>query len=142
MRSRTDAVAAWPAIAALGPEPLEPAFNAATLAAAVAGRAAPIKAMLMDQRIVAGLGNIYVCEALNLARISPVRVSGRIAPERLERLVDAVRGVLDRAIAVGGSTLRDFKAPDGTLGLFPKNCRVYGREGQACPCGGTVQTPC
>ena len=136
---RTDAVVAWPAIAALGPEPLESAFNAATLATAVAGRAAPIKAMLMDQRIVAGLGNIYVCEALNLARMSPVRVAGGISPERLGRLVDAVRGVLDRAIAVGGSTLRDFKAPDGTLGLFPKDYRVYGREGQACPCGGTVK---
>jgi len=136
---RTDDVEAWPAIAALGPEPLEPAFDAGALAAAVAGRRAPIKAMLMDQRIVAGLGNIYVCEALNLARISPVRVAGRISDVRLERLVAAVRSVLERAIAAGGSTLRDFKAPDGTLGLFPKDYRVYGREGQSCPCGGTVK---
>ena len=136
---RTDAVEAWPAIAALGPEPLEPAFNAGALAAAVAGRAAPIKAMLMDQRIVAGLGNIYVCEALNLAGISPTRAAGKISHARLDRLVTAVRDVLERAIAAGGSTLRDFKAPDGTLGLFPKDYRVYGREGEGCPCGGTVK---
>ena len=73
-----------------------------------------------------------------MARISPARVAGRVSPERLARLVDAVRDVLTRAIAAGGSTLRDFKAPDGTLGLFPKDYRVYGREGEPCPCGSGI----
>ncbi len=131
----TQAVDAWPAIRALGPEPLGPGFNEAMLRARFAGRQAPIKAMLMDQRTVAGLGNIYVCEALNIARISPARAAGRISSARLDVLVGAVRGVLERAIAAGGSTLRDFKAPDGTLGLFPSQYRVYGREGEPCPCG-------
>jgi len=136
---RTEAIEDWPAIKALGPEPLSPDFNVDTLCAKLAGRKAPIKAMLMDQRVVAGLGNIYVCEALNLARIAPARIAGRISRERLSRLVDAVRKVLTAAIDAGGSTLRDFKAPDGTLGDFPAQYRVYGREGDACPCGGTVK---
>lgn len=136
---RTEDVNEWPAIMALGPEPLGVELDAATLAGALVGRKAPIKAMLMDQRIVAGLGNIYVCEALNLARISPARIAGRISRERLERLVSAIREVLTSAIEAGGSTLRDFKAPDGTLGDFPLQYRVYGRQGLACPCGGTVR---
>lgn len=133
---RTEEVRAWPPIAALGPEPLGPEFDAAALHARIADRVAPIKAMLMDQRVVAGLGNIYVCEALNIAGISPARGAGRISRARLERLVDAVRGVLEKAIAAGGSTLRDFHAPDGSRGDFPAQHRVYGREGEACPCGG------
>lgn len=136
---RTDVLADWPAIKSLGPEPLESEFNARALAAKLVGRKAPIKAMLMDQRVVAGLGNIYVCEALNLARISPARAAGRISGARLERLVDAVRDVLLAAIEAGGSTLRDFRAPDGTLGDFPAQYRVYGREGEECPCGGKVR---
>ncbi len=136
---RTEAVDEWPQIAALGPEPLGPDFNAAALAARLAGRKAPIKAMLMDGRIVAGLGNIYVCEALNTARISPARVAGRISVGRLARLVDAIRQVLLAAIEAGGSTLRDFRAPDGSVGYFPLQYRVYGREGETCPCGGTVK---
>lgn len=136
---RTDAVDDWPQIKALGPEPLGPDFDVARLAAQLAGRKAPIKAMLMDGRIVAGLGNIYVCEALNMARISPARVAGRISAERLVRLADAIRAVLLAAIEAGGSTLRDFRAPDGSMGYFPLQYRVYGREGEACPCGGTVR---
>ncbi|USI71655.1 bifunctional DNA-formamidopyrimidine glycosylase/DNA-(apurinic or apyrimidinic site) lyase [Sphingomonas morindae] len=134
----TAALHAWPAFAALGPEPLGEGFTAATLRAALAGRLAPIKALLLDQRIVAGLGNIYVCEALNIAGIAPTRAGGRIGAARLERLVAAVRETLVAAIAAGGSTLRDYARPDGELGYFSKQFRVYGREGEACPCGGLV----
>jgi formamidopyrimidine-DNA glycosylase len=134
----TDDVADWPAFRALGPEPLGPDFNAATLAAALDGRVAPIKAMLLDQRIVAGLGNIYVCEALNIAGIAPTREAGRIGAKRLATLVAAIREVLVSAIEAGGSTLRDYARPDGELGYFSKQFRVYGREGETCPCGGTV----
>lgn len=132
-------VAAWPAFAALGPEPLGPAFTGAYLRAALAGRRTSIKLALLDQRIVAGLGNIYVCEALFHARIHPRRAAGRIAPGRLERLAAAVRTVLEAAIAAGGSTLRDYARPDGELGYFSKQFAVYGREGQPCACGGTVR---
>ena len=97
---------------------------------ALAGRSAPIKALLLDQRIVAGLGNIYVCEALNLARIAPGRAGGHIARARLDRLAEAVKAVLRAAIAAGGSTLRDYVQPDGELGYFSKEWRVYGREGR------------
>ncbi len=123
---------------ALGPEPLGPDFNVAYLARALKGRVAPIKAMLLDQRIVAGLGNIYVCEALNLAHISPTQAAGRITRPRLARLVEAIRDVLAAAIEAGGSTLRDYARPDGELGYFSKQWRVYGREGEACPCGTIV----
>ncbi|MCW2362949.1 formamidopyrimidine-DNA glycosylase [Sphingobium sp. B1D7B] len=135
----TDALDAYPPFAALGPEPLGDALTADYLAQALEGRAAPIKAMLLDQRIIAGLGNIYVCEALNIARISPTRAAGRISRARLARLVEAIRAVLVAAIAAGGSTLRDYARPDGELGYFAKDWRVYGREGLACPCGGTVK---
>lgn len=128
----------WPAFAAMGPEPLGESFNAAYLRGALDGRAAPIKAMLLDQRIVAGLGNIYVCEALNMAGISPFRAAGRIGARRLGALVDAVKQVLVQAIAAGGSTLRDYARPNGELGYFAKDWRVYGLEGETCPCGGTV----
>jgi formamidopyrimidine-DNA glycosylase len=104
-----------------------------------AGRSAPIKALLLDQRIVAGLGNIYVCEALHMAGIAPGRAGGRIGRERLERLVEAVKAVLLAAIAAGGSTLRDFASPDGELGYFSKDFLVYGREGEACRCGAPVR---
>jgi formamidopyrimidine-DNA glycosylase len=136
---RTDEIDAYPPFAAMGPEPLGPHFTAAYLLEALAGRAAPIKAMLLDQRIVAGLGNIYVCEALHMARIAPTRGAGRISLYRLERLVAAVRAVLVSAIEAGGSTLRDFAAPDGELGYFSKQFLVYGREGEPCACGGTVR---
>lgn len=135
----TDALTSFSPFAAMGPEPLGDDFNAAYLRERLAGRASPIKAMLLDQRIVAGLGNIYVCEALNMARISPLRAAGQIGPARLKPLVAAIKAVLADAILAGGSTLRDYARPDGQLGYFAKQWRVYGREGETCPCGGTVE---
>ena len=129
----TAAVDAHPLLAGLGPEPLGPDFDAALLARVFAGRAAPVKALLLDQRIVAGLGNIYVCEALNCARIHPARAGGTVPKAKLAPLAEAVRTVLLAAIAAGGSSLRDHAAPDGTLGYFQKTFRVYGREDQPCP---------
>jgi formamidopyrimidine-DNA glycosylase len=123
----------------MGPEPLADGFDAQVLRAALKGRAAPIKAMLLNQNIVAGLGNIYVCEALHMAGISPITVSAKISKPRLGKLVVAIKDVLTSAIAAGGSTLRDFAAPDGELGYFAKDFLVYGREGQACVCGALVK---
>ena len=128
-----------PAFAAMGPEPLGAGFDATYLAEALAGRSAPIKALLLDQRIVAGLGNIYVCEALHMAGIAPSRAGGRISAPRLERLVEAIRAVLLAAIEAGGSSLRDYARPSGELGYFSKQWRVYGREGEACHCGSTIR---
>lgn len=133
-----DKLAEFAPFKALGPEPLGSDFTPAYLARALEGRFAPIKALLLDQRIVAGLGNIYVCEALNLSRIDPGKPGGEIARAKLKVLVDAIRMVLEAAIEAGGSTLRDYARPDGELGYFSKQWRVYGREGEACPCGGTV----
>lgn len=130
-----------PWFAGLGPEPLSDDFDAKLLKAAFAGRRQGSKTLLLDQRIVAGLGNIYVCEALNRARISPFRPAGRIALARLEQLVAIVRDVLTEAIAAGGSTLRDFAQTDGALGYFQHRFRVYDREGHAClnsGCGGVI----
>ncbi len=135
----TDGLDSWPPFAALGPEPLSDEFDGPSLKRALAGRTAPIKALLLDQRIVAGLGNIYVCEALHLARIAPSKPGGRIAAGRLDVLADAVKQVLIAAIEAGGSTLRDYARPDGELGYFAKQWRVYAREGKKCDCGGTVQ---
>jgi formamidopyrimidine-DNA glycosylase len=125
--------------AAMGPEPLGAEFSADYLLHALAGRSAPIKAMLLDQRIVAGLGNIYVCEALHMAGIAPSRAAGRISRPRLEKLVDAIRAVLIAAIEAGGSSLRDYARPSGELGYFSKQWRVYGREGEACHCGSAIR---
>jgi formamidopyrimidine-DNA glycosylase len=127
----------WPAFAALGPEPLE--LEAPDLRRRLAGRSAAIKLLLLDQGIVAGLGNIYVCEALYRAGIHPKRAGGSISLARLERLVVAIREVIDEAIEAGGSTLRDFASPDGELGYFSKTFSVYDREGRPCGCGGTVK---
>lgn len=135
----TDQLAAWPPFAALGPEPLGLDFHAAYLKQVLTGRAAPIKAMLLDQRIVAGLGNIYVCEALNMAGIAPGTAAGGLSKPRIGRLIVAVRDVLSAAILAGGSSLRDYVRPDGQLGYFAKDWRVYGREGKECSCGGTVE---
>jgi formamidopyrimidine-DNA glycosylase len=135
----TDDLAAFAPFAALGPEPLGPDFTGAYLGRMLEGRIAPIKALLLDQRIVAGLGNIYVCEALNLAKIAPERPGGRITRARLDGLVAAIRSVLKAAIEAGGSTLRDYARPSGELGYFSKQWRVYGREGEVCPCGGGVE---
>ncbi|MCW6536343.1 MULTISPECIES: bifunctional DNA-formamidopyrimidine glycosylase/DNA-(apurinic or apyrimidinic site) lyase [Sphingomonas] len=134
----SDALAEFPAFAALGPEPLGPGLTGAGLHKALAGRRASIKLMLLDQRIVAGLGNIYVCEALHLARIAPQRPAGDLSRAKLDRLVEAIRAVLLSAIEAGGSTLRDYARPDGELGYFSKQFAVYGREGEACACGGIV----
>lgn len=127
-------------LARLGPEPLDTAFDAAVLARALAGRRTPLKAALLDQRTVAGLGNIYVCEALFRARLSPRRLAGSLRAVAVARLASAIRTVLTDAIAAGGSSLRDYVQPDGELGHFQHAWRVYGRAGQPCPdCpGGTA----
>ena len=134
---RTDELADWPPFKALGPEPLD--ITADELKRRLDGRIAPIKLLLLDQRIIAGLGNIYVCEALFRAGIHPKRPGGSISLERLKRLVPAIHDVLEEAIAAGGSTLRDFASPDGKLGYFSKRFAVYDREGQPCSCGGAVK---
>ena len=130
-------------LAGLGPEPLDRAFTPKVLGAALTGRRTPIKAALLDQRIVAGLGNIYVCEALHRARIAP---GSPAAAANTRRLVPEIKATLTEAIAAGGSSLRDYVQPDGELGYFQHAWRVYGREGQpcaACPgppaCGGVAR---
>lgn len=138
----TEELPAHPWFAGLGPEPLGNAFNAGALKAALAGRSQNLKATLLDQRVVAGLGNIYVCEALHRSSISPKTAAGRIGPARLERLVLAVREVLGEAVEAGGSTLRDFANAEGGQGYFQHAFRVYGREGEPCPtpgCAGVVR---
>ena len=122
-----------PLLAGLGPEPLTADFNGAMLAAALKGRRTPIKAALLDQRIVSGLGNIYVCESLFRAGISPKRLAGRVQGERAVTLVKAIKAVLKKAIAAGGSSLRDHRQPSGELGYFQHSFTVYDREGQSCP---------
>jgi formamidopyrimidine-DNA glycosylase len=119
-------------LAGLGPEPLEPGFDVERLSAALSGRRTPIKAALLDQGVVAGLGNIYVCEALFRARISPRRLAASVAGARALRLVPAIRATLTEAIAAGGSSLRDYVQPSGELGYFQHAWKVYGREGEAC----------
>lgn len=128
----TEALAAHPLMAGIGPEPLGAEFGVDVLVRAFAGRAAPVKALLLDQRVVAGLGNIYVCEALFRAGIDPRRAAGRIGKVRLAALAAAIPAVLQEAIAAGGSSLRDHAAPDGTLGYFQTGFSVYGRAGAAC----------
>lgn len=130
-----------PWFAGLGPEPLSPAFDAKRLETAFAGRKQGPKTLLLDQRVVAGLGNIYVCEALNRAKISPFKPAGGIPKKKLGPLVEIVREVLEEAIAAGGSTLRDYAAADGALGYFQHRFRAYDREGQPClnpGCNGTI----
>ncbi|MCC7427692.1 MAG: bifunctional DNA-formamidopyrimidine glycosylase/DNA-(apurinic or apyrimidinic site) lyase [Alphaproteobacteria bacterium] len=130
---RADEAGNHPAFKGLGPEPLDAAFTPAALSAALAGRRTSIKAALMDQRIVAGLGNIYVCEALFRAGISPRRAAGTVAGARAARLVPAIKAVLEAAIRAGGSSLRDHVQPNGELGYFQHAWAVYGREGEPCP---------
>lgn len=117
----------------LGPEPLEPGFTPAVLSAALAGKRAPMKAALLDQKVVAGLGNIYVAEALYRAGISPRRLAATVPGARAARLVPAIRAVLEEAIGAGGSSLRDYVRADGELGRFQDRFAVYDREGQPCP---------
>ncbi|URD61432.1 bifunctional DNA-formamidopyrimidine glycosylase/DNA-(apurinic or apyrimidinic site) lyase [Sphingomonas sp. KRR8] len=121
----------------MGPEPFD--LTAEELRDRLAGRTAAIKLLLLDQRIVAGLGNIYVCEALHRAGINPNRAGGKVSLDRLRRLVPAIDAVLDEAIAAGGSTLRDYAQPDGELGYFSKSFAVYDRAGEQCGCGGEVK---
>jgi len=135
----TDGLDRWPQFAAMGPEPLGEDLTPAHLKAAFAGRKQAIKLLLLDQRIVAGLGNIYVCEALFRAGIAPAKAAGLVTLPALKRLVPAIRQVLEESIADGGSTLRDYARPDGELGYFATRFLVYGREGEPCHCGGTVR---
>ena len=133
-----DAFEAYPRLKGLGPEPLSNTFSAAYLSEALAGKATPVKAALLDQSIIAGLGNIYVCEALFRSGISPRRLARTIPGLRAERLAPAINAVISEAIDAGGSTLRDFAGPDGALGYFPHSFTVYGRDGEPCP---TCQAP-
>ena len=138
----TGEVDGHPWFAGLGPEPLGNAFSGAHLAEAFTGKKQNIKVSLLDQRIVAGLGNIYVCEALFRARISPLTAAGKVSKPRLETLAAVIRDVLGDAIAAGGSTLRDFANADGGQGYFQHRFDVYGREGKPCPgddCRGVVK---
>lgn len=131
-----------PLLAHLGPEPFDPAFDARYLATAFAGRGLPIKQALLDQKIVAGLGNIYVSEALHRAGIDPRRAAGRVGKARIAALVEHVREVLSDAISAGGSSLRDHRQATGELGYFQHSFRVYDREGAPCPtpgCDGHVR---
>jgi len=135
-----------PLLRGLGPEPLGNEFDAAMLAKACAGKKTSLKAALSDQRVVAGLGNIYVCEALFRARLSPKRQASTIAErngkpnKRAIALVDAIKAVLHDAIKAGGSSLRDHRRADGSLGDFQHNFQVYDREGQPCPgCKGKIK---
>ncbi|WP_299684698.1 bifunctional DNA-formamidopyrimidine glycosylase/DNA-(apurinic or apyrimidinic site) lyase [uncultured Tateyamaria sp.] len=128
-------------LAVLGPEPLGNDFHEAHLIDAFQGKNTPVKSALLDQRIVAGLGNIYVCEALFRCGISPTRKAGRIATQRVAALVPVIRQVLAEAIEAGGSSLRDFRQADGELGYFQHRFDVYGREGETCRatgCGASI----
>jgi formamidopyrimidine-DNA glycosylase len=143
-----DQLAQDPMIEALGPEPLGNAFDGAMLAAACTGKKTSLKAALSDQKVVAGLGNIYVCEALHRAHLSPKRMASTIAyksaapNERAHALAEAIRAVLNDAIRAGGSSLRDHRQTDGDLGYFQHSFRVYDRAGEKCPtprCKGTIK---
>ena len=137
----TDALARHPLFRDLGIEPLDEDFDAAHLAVKLAGARTPLKSALLDQRRIAGLGNIYVCEALHRARLSPLREAGSLSPAKIRALTSAVREVLEAAIAAGGSTLRDHRQTDGALGYFQHSFEVYDREGAACGnarCRGTI----
>lgn len=129
----TDRLAQHPLLKGLGVEPLGKALTAGYLATRFSGKKTPIKAALLDQRIVAGLGNIYVSEALFYAGIRPTRLAGTLHPDEIERLVPAIRKVLRAAIKAGGSSLRDYVQTDGALGFFQDHFAVYDREGQPCP---------
>ena len=143
---RADEIATHPLFRNLGLDALDEAADGKRLAELFGGRRAPLKAALLDQRLVAGLGNIYVSEALHRARLSPERAAGTLAERgglpRAKRLAESIRNVLTEAIEAGGSTLRDHIGADGELGYFQHRFRVYGKEGAPCPtrgCRGTVQ---
>ena len=129
-----------PMVADMGPEPLGNGFSANGLMAALAGRRGPIKTALLNQQIVAGIGNIYACEALFGAGLSPRRRADTIRGGRAERLVSAIRTVLQRAIEDGGTSLRDHVQPGGEIGYFVQRLSVYGRDGEAChSCGSRIR---
>ena len=129
-------------LAGLGPEPLEDGFTGPTLETSLRGKRTPLKAALLDQTVVAGLGNIYVCEALFRARLSPRRLAGTIGPARASRLVASIRTTLADAVAAGGSSLRDYVQTDGELGWFQHSWKVYGRAGAPCErCPGPATCP-
>lgn len=131
-----------PLLAELGPEPLSDAFDGAYLTRVLKGRRTPIKAALLDQRVLAGVGNIYACEALFHARVSPRRLAASVSGRRAQRLVPALKTVLEDAIAAGGSSLRDYVQTSGELGYFQHRWVVYGREGEPCPacdCGSVIR---
>jgi formamidopyrimidine-DNA glycosylase len=139
---KRDEAAQHPLLAGLGPEPLEADFHGPYLVGALAGKMTPIKSALLDQRIVAGLGNIYVCEALFHSGVSPRRLAASVGRRRADRLAGAIRSVLTEAIAAGGSSLRDYVKADGELGYFQHRFAVYGRAGGPCPgcdCGGSIR---
>ena len=138
----TDALEAHPLFAEMGVEPLGPDFTAARLGALLEGARTPLKSALLDQRRIAGLGNIYVCEALHRARLSPLREAGGLTGREARALAKAIRSVLEAAIEAGGSTLRDHRQADGALGYFQHAFEVYAREGAGCrhaKCRGTIE---
>jgi len=138
----TDALDEQKLFKGLGVEPLSDDFNAAFLAGALKGKKTPIKSALLDQRVIAGLGNIYVCEALFRAGISPRRQAAKVRPDQMKLLAPAIKAVLREAVKAGGSSLRDHKRTDGELGMFQHNFAVYGREGKPCAgpkCKGTIR---
>jgi formamidopyrimidine-DNA glycosylase len=145
--ARSEDLDAHPLFAGLGVEPLGGDFDGPLLAGLLAGRKTPLKSALLDQRLIAGLGNIYVCEAMHRAGLSPKRAAGSIAGKggkpnaKAFRLAQAIRAVLEEAVAAGGSTLRDHRQTDGALGYFQHSFFAYGKEGAACrraPCAGTI----
>ncbi|HWD28848.1 MAG TPA: bifunctional DNA-formamidopyrimidine glycosylase/DNA-(apurinic or apyrimidinic site) lyase [Rhizomicrobium sp.] len=139
---QTDELDAHKLFKGLGVEPLSDDLTTDFVKDALKGKKTPIKSALLDQRVIAGLGNIYVCEALFRSGISPKRLAMKVNAEQIGRLVPAIKAVLREAVKAGGSSLRDHKRPDGELGMFQHNFKVYGREGKPCPgerCGGTIK---
>ncbi|WP_439122085.1 bifunctional DNA-formamidopyrimidine glycosylase/DNA-(apurinic or apyrimidinic site) lyase [Marivita sp.] len=136
----TEKAETHPLLASIGPEPLGNSFDESYLVAALANRNTPMKSALLDQKTVAGLGNIYVCEALFRSKIHPTRPARRVAKNRISRLVPVIRDVLSDAIEAGGSSLRDFRQADGELGYFQHRFDVYGREGDPCRTPGCTST--
>jgi formamidopyrimidine-DNA glycosylase len=131
-----------PWFSAMGPEPLGPDFDAGVLVTAFKGRKQTAKTLLLDQRVVAGLGNIYVCEALHRSGVSPIKPAALISKAKIKILTAAIKDVLSEAIEAGGSTLRDYAGADGALGYFQHTFRAYGREGEPCvtpSCGGIIE---
>jgi formamidopyrimidine-DNA glycosylase len=140
--ARIETLGSHPMLVGLGPEPLSNAFSGPVLAAGLKGRKSPIKAVLLDQRVVAGLGNIYVSESLYWAGIDPMRQAASLSGAEADRLATSVREVLTRAVAAGGSSLRDYVQTSGELGYFQHQWAVYGKEGEPCPncdCGGVIR---